>query len=317
MAIKCPGREMHASREGGGGRRNRSRMPRAAVLLRGLRLAFTLALCGCGREVAPVIPEAVGPVRLVSLAPSLTEIVFAVGAGDRLVGRTDVCDWPPEAAAVPVVGSFGRPVLDALLRQRPTLVLTTDLEDEAALGTLERYGIAHRRIPCNTLDEIAPALREVGRLAGEAAAGWQAGDALAAELVRLRGEAAWDGRRPSVFVEIWGDPLMTAGRRSFVAELVRLAGGSNLADTVDADYFTVSPEWVVARDPEMIFCLYMSRDTQAVRRVAQRVGWQSVRAVRADAVYDGFSADLLFRPGPRVLDGVAELRARLRGRDDD
>lgn len=283
---------------------------------RGLCLAAALIVCGCGRDAAPAPREAEG-VRVVSLAPNLTEIIFAVGAGDRLVGRTDVCDWPPPAAAVPVVGSFGRPVLEAVLRQRPTLVLTTDLEDEAALASLGRYGIVHRRIPCNTLDEIAPALREVGRLTDAAAAGRQAGDSLADALDRLRAEAARDGHRPRVFVEIWGDPLMTAGRRSFVAELVRLAGASNLADVVDADYFTVSPEWVISRDPEMIFCLYMSRDTQAVQRVRQRVGWQSVRAVRENAVYDGFPSDLLFRPGPRVLDGVANLRARVRGRHDD
>ena len=269
-----------------------------------------LAAPGCGR--APAGGGGGVEPRVVSLAPNLTEILFAIGAGSNLVGRTDVCNWPPAAAAVPVVGSFGRPSVEAVLRQRPTLVLTADLEDERILDPLTRAGLAHRRIACGTLDDIPAAIREVGDLVHAGAAADALADRLAGELARLRAEAgAAADARPRAFAEIWGDPLMTAGRRSFVAELVRLAGCDNLGDAVDGDYVAVSPEWVIIRDPEIIFCLYMAEGTQAVQRVAGRVGWQAVNAVRRGTVFDGFDTDLLFRPGPRVLEGVAALRARV------
>jgi iron complex transport system substrate-binding protein len=135
-------------------------------------------------------------------------------------------------------------------------------------------------------------------------------DGLAAEVARQRAArgAAEAAPVPSVFIEIWGDPLMTAGRRSFVAELVTLAGGRNLGDEVEGDYVTVSPEWVVRSDPDIILCLYMASDTRAAARVAARAGWQYLRAVRAGRVHDGFATDVLFRPGPRVLEGVESLR---------
>ncbi len=281
---------------------------RAGLAIAGLGLCCAMA--GCGREVSRVDAGASLGVRVISLAPNLTEIIYAVGAGDRLVGRTDVCNWPPAVESVPIIGSFGRPALEAILRQHPTLVLTTDMEDPSVLAPLKKAGILHRNISCKTLDEIPEAIREVGRLVGADAAGGKLADSLAAEIEHLRATRIEPGAR-SAFVEIWGDPLMTAGRKAFVAELVRLAGCSNLADEVDAEYFTVSPEWVIVRDPEIIFCLYMSRDTQAVQRVAQRVGWQSVRAVRNGLVFDGFNTDLIFRPGPRVMEGVAEIRSRL------
>ena len=289
-------------------RMTRGRYSAIAVAL----LAAALILVGCGRAPAERSTGGETVPRIISLAPSVTEMLFAIGAGSNLVGRTDVCNWPPEAAAVPVVGSFGRPSIEAILRQRPTLVLTVDLEDERILDPLARAGIAHRRIACETLDDIPAAIRAAGSLARAEAAAAVLADNFAGELSRLRAagsSAASDGSRPQAFVEIWGDPLMTAGRRSFVAELVRLAGCDNLGDAVDGAYVTVSPEWVIIRDPEIIFCLYMTMGTQAVQRVAGRVGWHAVRAVRRGTVYDGFDTDLLFRPGPRVLEGIAALRA--------
>ncbi len=265
---------------------------------------------GCVREAAP--PADDGP-RLVSLAPSLTEIVFAIGAGERLVGRTDVCNFPPAARRVAVAGSFGRPSLEAILALRPTMVLTVDLEDERALDPLVAAGIVHRRIVCRRLDDIPGAIRETGELAAAREQARALADGLAAEVARLRAArgAAEAASVPSVFIEIWGDPLMTAGRRSFVSELVALAGGRNLGDELAGDYVTVSPEWVARSDPDVILCLYMASDTRAAERVAARAGWRHLRAVRERRVYDGFDTDVLFRPGPRVLEGVESLRRTL------
>lgn len=280
------------------------------LLATAMLACLTVLLPGTGCRRAADIPAAApGETRIVSLAPNLTEILFAIGAGNRLVGRTDVCNWPPEARTVPVVGSFGRPIAEAILRTGATLVLSVDLEDASLLAPLEAVGIRHCRIACRKLDDIPGAIRVIGDLAGAGVRAARLADELRAGIAALR--AAMPADVPSAFVEIWGDPLMTAGRRSFVTELVRLAGCSNIAEAVDAEYFTVSPEWVLTRNPDHIFCLYMGQPDASARRFAQRTGWQALRAVQAGAVHDGFNTDLLYRPGPRVLDGIAALRARV------
>ena len=108
--------------------------------------------------------------------------------------------------------------------------------------------------------------------------------------------------------------MMTPGRDCFLSEVVALAGGRNLGDDLEnKDYTTISPEWVVARDPDVIVCLYGGGDEAALERVSSRVGWGGVKAVRDGRVYADFNLDAVCRPGPRVLEGVSEM-ARMIGR---
>jgi iron complex transport system substrate-binding protein len=266
------------------------------------------AVAGCGRPMAAPDrgPSANG--RVVSLAPSLTEIVCAVGGGPLLAGRTDVCNYPPGiVAAVPVLGGFGRPSLEAILAQRATLVIESDLEDKGILNALETLGVRHVRVPCRRLDDVPVAIRTVGDLLGRTEQARAAAGEIEAGIAALRRAAAnRPGPRPRVFVERWGDPLMTVGRGSFVAELVSLAGGANVGDDLAADYAAVTPEWVLTRDPEAICCLYAGRATAA--GIARRPGWEQVAAVRSRRIYDDADLDVVCRPGPRVLDGVAWFR---------
>ena len=284
-----------------------------ASSLAALALSGLLLLSGACRRGAPhaPAPAADGP-RIVSLAPSLTEILFAIGAGDLVVGRTSACNYPPEAAAVPIVGGFGEPSLEMLVSVRPTLILDVELADPTTAARLRDLGLRREQIPCRLLDDIPPAIEAVGRLAGrEASASAMAAD-LAAGLARLRNEQTADATRPRVYVEIWSDPLTTAGRTSFLSELIALAGGANIGDEAAQPYFQVSPEWVVSRDPEVILCLYMSPRGQARELVAQRPAWGPIAAIRTGRICDSFDNDLILRPGPRVLDSIGRLRACIR-----
>jgi iron complex transport system substrate-binding protein len=272
--------------------------------------ALLVLLTGCRREPAVAPAAAEGP-RVASLAPSVTEMVFAVGGGDRLVGRTTACNYPPEAAAVPVVGGFGEPSVERLLVARPTVVLDVALADETIGGRLEKAGLRRERVRCERLDDIPAALEVVGRCVGEDARAATLAAELRAGIAALRAGAAGATNRPTVYVEIWNDPLMTAGRDSFLSDLVALAGGQNLGDEADRDYFQVSSEWVVARNPDVVLCGYRSAEGQARDTVLRRSGWENVRAVRAGRVYDGFDNDILLRPGPRVLEAARALRDRL------
>ena len=282
--------------------------------------------------------QAKGP-RIVSLAPNLTEIVCAIGAGTTLVGRTSVCDYPPKIVkSVPVIGGFGAPSMDRLLKTRPTLILDVALEDETVANLMTQLGVRRVRVPCATLDDIPTAVLTVGRLAHFESAAQPLAERIRRKVAERR--AALEERKasgqttPTVFVEIWGDPLMTVGRNSFVSELVALAGGRNLGDEVtDKDYFPVSSEWVIARNPDIILCLYMTKgsgrttdDRQQTSetgdpkskienrkskiwiRLAGRTGWAQIKAVRDGCVYGGFDNNLILRPGPRVLQGIEALQ---------
>lgn len=274
-------------------------------------LIFAVLSSGCSRGPGPA--ETVHDERVVSLAPSLTEIVWAIGAGCHLVGRTSACDYPPEfVKTVPVVGGFGKPSLDSVVMVSPTLVLEVDLEDERLGKLLERVGLRRERVRCSSLDDITAAIIDVGSYIGyEESARELAGD-IDNRLAELR--AGRDEKGPSVYVEIWGDPLMTVGRGSFVSELVSLAGGRNIGDEVaDREYFSVSPEWVIARNPEVIVCLYMSDRNGIAGAVGGRIGWSGIKAVREQRVYGGLDCSPILRPGPRVLEGIEILRECIEG----
>jgi len=251
--------------------------------------------------------------RVVSLAPSLTEIVCAIGGEDLLVGRTTACDYPPHIVdRVPAVGGFGRPSMELLLTASPTLVLDVDLEDESVGQKIQNLGLRRERIACRHLDDIPEAIRTIGALIGRKRQAAALADPIAATILRLRKQGA-GAHRPRVYVEIWHDPMMTAGAGSFVSELVTLAGGYNVGDKAEKDYFKVSSEWIVAADPEVVVCLFGSDIARPRDLVLQRAGWNGVTAVKRGAVYDDMNHDLILRPGPRVLESIEILRERIGG----
>jgi iron complex transport system substrate-binding protein len=197
---------------------------------------------------------------------------------------------------------------------------------------MTQLGVRRVRVPCATLDDIPTAILTVGRLAHCEQASQPLAEHIRHEVSERRDalekRKASGQTTPTVFVEIWGDPLMTVGRNSFVSELIALAGGRNLGNEVtDKDYFPVSSEWVIARNPDIILCLYMEanggqrseirdqksevRDQQSEigNQIAKRTGWAQIKAVREDRVYGGFDNNLILRPGPRVLEGIEALQA--------
>ena len=241
-------------------------------------------------------------------------MICAVGGSELLVGRTDVCNYPSnQLSQVPIVAKFGRPYLESMLAQKPTLVLDIDLEDQSLHATWERLGIGHQHVECKHLADIPSALRTVGRLSNTSATAEKLASSLESGL-RDRQAAANKrplAERPLVYVEIWNAPAMTAGRGSFVSELVALAGGRNMGDELPSAYATVSSEWVLTRNPDIILCLYMANDPHTRAGVFSRRGWQTLRAVQNNRVYSDFTLDTILRPGPRVLEGVDQIHQAL------
>ena len=269
-----------------------------------IALSVVLLLAGCDK---PAEQKQTDQKRVISLAPHLTKIVCAIGGSDFLVGRTTACDYPPNVVSnISVVGGFGAPSLEAMMALRPTLVLYGDLDDKSLPQKMDSVGLIHAMVPCNTLDDIPHAVLVIGDHLHRKTAARELAAKLMSSIAALRSKTPTNC--PSVFIEIWSDPLMTAGKASFVSELVRLAGGRNIGDEIEKDYAQVSSEWVVSKSPEIVLCLGTPPKGEGRHLVLSRAGWANIPAVRSGRVYDRLSTDILTRPGPRVLNGIEELR---------
>lgn len=283
-----------------------SARPAAALLL-----LAALLLAGCARRQQPAQPEPSG-LRLVSTAPHLTECLFAIGAGGLLAGRTESCDHPPEGVArIPVTGGFGTPWLEPLLAARPTHVLETVLADPEIARRLRALGIPVVHVPCTRLDEIPAALRQLGTLTGHAAQAEPLADAITAGLAAARTDTARLTCRPRVLLLFAPDTPITAGRHAFIAELLECAGGANIGRDSAIDYYHVSLEWIITQDPDLLLCVFDTAGRDPLTLFTPQLGWNALRAVRDRRVYAIPDLSAASRPGPRVLEGLAQLQTLL------
>jgi iron complex transport system substrate-binding protein len=255
-----------------------------------------------GRTVA--VPHA--PRRIISLAPSITETLFGIGLGDRVVGVTPYCDYPPEAKTRAKVG-YMHPNLEAIVALTPDLVLApSELLRDDVLAKLESLAIPTYVVDAPTIHSVLGHIRTFGRMLGASDSAEALADRMARQIdaIKARMTAA---PRPRVLYVLHSDPLITAARGSFVHEAIELAGGSNVAAGAESAYPRLSMEVVVKGDPEII--IFPSTVTELAlegeRRQWQR--WSTLSAVRHGR-FHRVPTDLLNRPGPRILQGVEALR---------
>jgi iron complex transport system substrate-binding protein len=294
-------------------------MPRClhAKILAGLAALMLLAAAPAGaatltdmlgRPVA--VPDR--PLRLVSLAPSLTEAAFALGRGDWLVGVSDLCNYPEAAREKPRVGGIGAPDLERIVLLRPDLVLiTAEANSRQLVLQFDRLGIRTFAVTPSSFPGILEAIARLGRVTQAE----ERGAALAAA-IRRRVDAV-ERRlaaqpRPGAVVLIWTDPLIAAGPSTFLHDLIGLAGGRNLARG-QAPYPRLGWEDMLAAAPEVIVVAAHRGEggddaAQALRQAWR--AWRAVPAVRAGRIVS-VSADLILRPGPRVAEAVEVLARAL------
>jgi iron complex transport system substrate-binding protein len=173
---------------------------------------------------------------------------------------------------------------------------------------ISALGIQHESITCKSPDDIPAALRKLGKLTGHIREADSLALSISEGLAMFKKEVQNQKSKKSVYLEIWDDPFWTGGKGSYTSALIAYAGGRNIGDVVNKDYFEISQEWVIEKSPEVIACMYMARESSAVDNVMNRPGWSSIAAVRHHQVYDRFDNNLFLRPGPRVLEGIKQLR---------
>lgn len=283
------------------------------MLARALGLALAILAAAAAPVSAFTIADMRGrqvtlsatPQRIISLVPSVTELIFALGGQDRLVGVTDFCDWPAEAKHKPSVGGMISPSLEIIVSLRPDLVIATDDGNrEETLAQLERLHIPVFLVHAHRLAEVKEVTTRLGVLTGRETAVGPLVERFDAR-IRSVATAVAAAPRPRVLYVLWPDPLIVPGRDAIVTELIGLAGGASITANERSDYPRYSIEAAVAFAPEVII---LARHGTGSGPIA-RDKWDrlvSVPAVKAGRVH-AVDGNLMHRYGPRLAEGLEQL----------
>jgi len=260
---------------------------------------------GLGRQVTiNAVPQ-----RIVSLAPSNTEILFALGLGDKVIGVTEYCNYPEAAKTKPKVGGFSTVDIEKVVSLRPDLVLATQIHSKTIIPALEKLGLTVVALTPGSLTGVLDSITLVGKITGQ--------DKQASELIKdlsTRIKAIADktqklspAQRPRVFYVTWHDPLWTAGTGTLSNDVISQAGGQNIASDITGDK-TIDLETVINRDPEVII-------VSVGMGTGEDLPWQYIKsesrlkntqALLTGRVYK-IDGDLIHRPGPRIVEALEEM----------
>jgi iron complex transport system substrate-binding protein len=275
-----------------------------------VRIVFVVLLAlvsACTKSKAS--PRTAVADRIVSLSPSTTEAVFAVGAGARMVGRSRYCDYPAEVKKLPQVGGYVDPSLETILALKPDLVVGARGPSGSAIADkLEARGIATYFPPTESFDAIDGMVLGIGERTGRPEAARAAVDAVHARIRVIETKVA-AVPKTRVLVVFGLEPLSVAGPSSFTDEMIRRAGGTNVI-TEGGAYPTIGIERVLALDPDVIVNAAMMEERSSERLRKDAPGWSHVRAVQNDRV-KSITDEAVLRPGPRIAEGLAMLARAL------
>lgn len=303
------------------------RIVRTTALALALIVATTFGLAGCasGEESAKPVAETPvaafpvtvtddagrevtiesAPERIVSLAPANTEIVYSLGLLDKLVGVTTYDDYPVEVADIAKIGDFVTPNIEAITAAQPDLILATTGVQADVITQLEGTGATVIAIDPQTLDALYVSIETVGKATGTAEMAAELLDGMKADIATI--SDAVSAEEPSVcFIEIAQDPLYTAGAGTLLDDLIRVAGGRNIVTA--EGYVGYSLEQLVTDDPAVYLATLGSMSDPS--DLAKRAGYDKLSAVTNNRVYV-LEDNLVSRPGPRVVQGIAQIAAAL------
>ncbi len=258
---------------------------------------------GIGRQV--ILPK--HPMRIISLAPSVTEVVYLVGASDRLIGVTNQCAWPAEVAGIRRIGDLLNPNYELILASRPDLIIaSTAGNDRTAVLKLADLGLPVFVTAPRSLDRLFESVESIGQITDCEARADQVVRQMKERLERVKQRRA--GLPPvRAFFITWFDPLLAPGRNTFENDALRLAGVESITSGIDEFYPRYSLEQIIAQDPDVI--LTVEHKGNPLPDLKQLPGWQRLSAVRKGRIY--VLKEEFQHPSPRCVDSVEELARKL------
>jgi iron complex transport system substrate-binding protein len=250
---------------------------------------------GYGREIELKKPAE----KIISLAPSMTETIFALGAGDRLVGVTTYCNYPEEAKEIDQVGDFEGPNLESVIEKNPDVVVALAMGDDEK-SKLEDAGITVFLQDPQNLDEVFDNIKKIGTILGLQ----EEAESLTSNMISKKDSIVetvsnYDSKK--VFYEVWSEPLMTAGPGSILDEMINLSNGENIAYDAESLYPEYSLELLIERNPEV----YLTADDgfKTVEDIKNREGYENITAIKENNIYM-LHPDIVSRTGPRIIEGL-------------
>ncbi|MBP5603434.1 MAG: cobalamin-binding protein [Treponema sp.] len=243
------------------------------------------------------------PKSIVTLSPAAAEILYAIGAGDQISAVSEFTDYPPEAAAKPVVGGFDGKTLsiETIVSYEPDLVYLSDGMHNFLIEPLDSYGIKWYLSNPTSITAIEKEIIDLGELTGHQDEAAQVVAQMAGKLSNANGVKE---KIINVYYEVWNAPFMSAGSSSFINDVISSAGGTNIFEDITDAYPMVSEEAIIARAPDVI--LLPMNNGVTVEDVKNRAGWDSIPAVKNERIYI-IDDNLYSRPAPRIADVVLDL----------
>jgi iron complex transport system substrate-binding protein len=244
--------------------------------------------------------------RIVSLSPNLTEIVFALGLGDRVVGVSNNCDWPAEAKQKPKMGTFWQPNTEAIIAAKPDLVVCESfLQHKEVAETLKRAGLRVVSLHAESIEELYSAILSIGQAAGCSDKAESLATKIKSELDQIRAKSS-SARKVKVLWAVQTEPMRVVGVKTFVNEIIDLAGGQNVIEPTGDQYPSVGTETILTSGAEVIIQSAMGTEDITKQQEAAEKFWNrfaNLPAVKNKKVYV-IEADTVLRLGPRLPDGI-------------
>ncbi len=244
------------------------------------------------------------PTRIVSLAPNLTEILFAINAQDKLVGVSNYSDYPESAEKLPKVGGFFNPSIEKIFALNPQLAIIARGTPLSVINKLRSLGIKVFATDPKTIKDVYKLILTMGRITGNVKESVSLVNKMKSEertILKKTGKIPMS-KRLKVYVEIWNNPKMSAGKGTFIDSLIKEAGGINIAENAKGSWPVMSDESVIKANPDVIILLYRGD----VKQIESRPGWNTINAVKNHRIYVE-NPDIFERPGPRITDALVKL----------
>ena len=240
------------------------------------------------------------PQRIVSLAPSNTEILFALGLGDKVVGVTDLCNYPPEALNKTKVGGYYGSDIEKIIALQPDLILATDFHRFDLIPALEEQGFAVFAVAPQTLGDVQLSIQKIGQITDKETEAFELVNEITSNIKEIEEQTEELEEKPRVFYITWHDPIWTIGRDTWIDDLINIAGGVNIFSPYFESGAMVEIEWVVFLNPEIV----ITSSWPGVYEWAMNSTELEVTAGRQSGSVYTCDDNIVQRPGPRLVEGL-------------
>ncbi|MDD3704984.1 MAG: cobalamin-binding protein [Clostridiaceae bacterium] len=251
------------------------------------------------------------PQRIVSLSPSNTEILFALGAGDKVVGVTSYCDYPEEVSKVEKVGNFDEPNMELIRKVQPDVVMAGYVKKET-VDALENMGIPVIVTEAESFGDIYQSISVIGEITGTAEEALKIVSEMKNRIAEIEAKTK-DKDKPRVFYLVWKDPLFTAGSNTFINDVIKVAGGINVAEKIDG-WGNYSTEEMIKDNPDMLIAALHSTDEGMTKEdLSKDRIFSLLECVKQGKVYVMPDDNIISRPGPRIVLAIEDMAEVLHG----